>query len=494
MNGATETGGEILLEVNPMASSIIAYSYLANVLARIHRASVTGYLLKSKSCRELLLDAKLKRIYRSFRTDRFFYLDLAPDQLRERERLLAEIGPRLDSKKAVEDLTVEGVWFGDLLYDSHLMACQVPTIDLQDARFAESLRDALGYYVFWRDYLRRHDVKAVVLSHCVYYRYALLLRLAIRQGIPVYQCGASHLYRLHEDRLWAFDDFYDYPEHFQRLAPAEQARGIEAARERLQRRFSGEVGVDMHYSSKSSYTRPREGRIIPESPRIKILIATHCFFDSPHPYGVNLFPDFYEWLTFLGQVSEKTDYDWYLKTHPDFLPGNAEILEGFIRRFPRFKMIPPDSSHLQLIAEGIDFALTVYGTIGFEYAALGKPVIHASLCNPQIRYGFNIHPRSLAEYEQLLLNLAQQKLTIDPREVYEYYYMAHLHYTDNWLFRDFQGFLKEIGGYDGQFSPASYGKYLATFDSDHHETLVRDLERFVKSGEYRFQPASGEGK
>ena len=62
----------------------------------------------------------------------------------------------------------------------------------------------------------------------------------------------------------------------------------------------------------------------------KILIATHCFFDSPHSYGNNLFPDFHDWLDFLGNMTEETDYDWYIKTHPDYVQGTMEIIESFI--------------------------------------------------------------------------------------------------------------------------------------------------------------------
>jgi hypothetical protein len=480
-----KTEGEILLEANPMASSIISFSYVANVLASIHRAGITGYILKERPSSGRV-DHRLMRLYRSFNTERFIYLDLNPQQRQEQERLFADVYPRLKSKKDVEDLQVDGVWFGDLLYDSHLMISRKPTIDPQDPSFRKALREALGYYLFWRDYLRSHPVKAVVLSHCVYYHYGILLRLAVQQDIPVYQSNASHLYRLSGERLWAYDDFYDYPEQFHSLPPEVQERGLKAAQERLERRFSGEVGVDMHYSTMSSYTRPTGKRIIPESPRIKVLIATHCFFDSPHPYGVNLFPDFYEWLTFLGSISERTDYDWYIKTHPDFLPGNKEILEGFVRRFPRFTLIPSESSHLQLMAEGIRFGLTVYGTMGFEYAALGIPVINASLCNPHIRYGFNIHPRTVDELEKVLLDLPNVKLDIDPREVLEYYYMAHLHYTDNWLFKDFQGLLKEIGGYNEQFTPVIYKKFLGEFSVERHHRIKRELERFAASGAYRF--------
>ena len=35
----------------------------------------------------------------------------------------------------------------------------------------------------------------------------------------------------------------------------------------------------------------------------------------------------YEWIKFLGKISHSTDYEWYIKTHPDFLPGNIDIIK-----------------------------------------------------------------------------------------------------------------------------------------------------------------------
>ena len=146
----------------------------------------------------------------------------------------------------------------------------------------------------------------------------------------------------------------------------------------------------------------------------------HCFFDAPHPFGINFFPDFYEWVIFLGRISEKTDYDWYIKTHPYFLPENDEVLEEIVRKYPKFTLLPKETSHLQIIEDGIDFVLTVYGTIGSEYAALGIPAINASMCNQHIAYNFNIHPKTIQEYEDILMNLTDQKLDIDINKVYEY--------------------------------------------------------------------------
>ena len=40
----------------------------------------------------------------------------------------------------------------------------------------------------------------------------------------------------------------------------------------------------------------------------------------------SIFPDFYQWLLFLGKVSKKTDYDWYIKTHIPY-GGKYEIYQ-----------------------------------------------------------------------------------------------------------------------------------------------------------------------
>jgi hypothetical protein len=71
-------------------------------------------------------------------------------------------------------------------------------------------------------------------------------------------------------------------------------------------------------------------------------------------------------------------------------------------------------------------ALTVYGTIGFEYAALGIPVINCSLINPHIDYNFNIHPKNETDYKNILLTLNDLEFDIDSQQVYEYYFMQHL--------------------------------------------------------------------
>jgi capsule polysaccharide export protein KpsC/LpsZ len=198
-----------------------------------------------------------------------------------------------------------------------------------------------------------------------------------------------------------------------------------------------------------------------------------------------VFPDFYEWIQFLGEISNQTDYDWYIKTHPDYLPGTKEIIDDFIARFPRFVLLPSNASHLQIINEGIDFALTVYGTIGFEYAALGIPVINNSPNNPHIAYDFNIHTKNVTEYREALMSLDSLDFQIDKQQVYQYYFMRNVFNTNDLFFDDFDKVVDKIGGYEQQFFPDIYREWLDVWTPEKHAEIKAGLTAFIDSQDFR---------
>lgn len=484
---------KVLFELNEQHSSHVAYSYLAEVLSRKYDAEVIAYTpeitssLKAWIKHLFLFYSPVFRVYRSFGACKLLLPGLDSMQKEKVHVLFNKVLSAINTKRDIETLSIDGVWLGDLIYDSYLRHYKKPTVDKSSPDFQASLKHSIALYVFWSDYIADNDVKAVSVSHCVYFQ-AIPLRVGVAKGIPVYQINATHAYRLNTQNLFAYNDFVNYPQRFSKLAAEVQEAGLKTAEARINRRLAGEIGVDMEYSTKSAYGDFKKERLLKESSRKKILIATHCFFDSPHSYGNNLFPDFYEWLDFLGRMTEKTDYDWYIKTHPDYLPGTKEIIDSFIGKYPKFNCLPADSSHHQLVAEGVDVALTVYGTIGFEYAAMGIPVINASLNNPHVAYNFNFHPRSIKEYEDLLLDLNSLKLNIERRQVLEYYFMKHIYNTQNWLFSDYNNLIRDLGGYGGQMTSHVYEKWLEEWTSIKHEQILQTLRIFVESGDFRLMP------
>lgn len=490
----------VLVEFNEMDSAHIAYSYMANVLAEEYGARIvaynprplTGWRQKLRQNANRLLNAGSWGVYESFGATDLLPVDLTQEVRKRGGQLFSKVLPELRDKRDLEDLVVEGVWIGDLIYDSYLMRFKRPTVSFADPEFQSFLRHALEVFAHWIAYFDTHDVAAVNVSHCVYLT-AIPMRLAVARGIPAFQANVAFIYRLSPGKLFAYNDFVDFPAQFARLSPEVQRSGLAAADERITRRFAGEIGVDMSYSSKSAYGESRHPRLLRDSPNTKVLIATHCFFDSPHSYGNNLFPDFLEWIEYLGSVAARTDYDWYIKTHPDFLPGTMEIIQAFLAKNPKFTLLPSDASHNQIIAEGINAVLTVYGTIGFEYAAKGVPVINASVCNPHIAYDFNIHPRTVPEYEQALLNIPRLDHTIVRDDVLQYYFMRNIYGSRDIFFTDYWKTVNSIGGDVGEFSPLIYEEWLREWTPESHRHLLETLTNFIRSGNFRLDQTHTSG-
>lgn len=488
----SHNGPEVLFELNALHSAHIAYSYLANVLASRYGARIIAYepigILSGWRKFEWMMSRYLSlrefAVYRSFGTCGFLRPQVDSSQLSRAKHLTEQILREIKNKSDIESIRIDGVWLGDLIYDTYLKIFKKPTIEITEESFKEFLLSAISLYVFWDGYFKSHDVRAVNVSHCVY-TLAIPLRIAVSRNIPAFQINATHAYRLGEQSLFAYSDYFGFREAFRSLPPEVQSAGLEQAKQRIELRFSGKVGVDMGYSTKSAYGAHKTERLLKKSSKTKVLVAAHCFFDSPHSYGNNLFPDFYEWLDFLGKMTLETDYDWYIKTHPDYLPATKEVLGLFIKKYPKFHLLPADSSHHQIIAEGINVALTTYGTIAFEYAAMGIPVVNASLNNPHVAYHFNAHPKNIDEYREILHNLDRIELNIDKSEVYEYYFMRNINNTDNWLFSNYSQMVKEVGGYSGQFTSRVYGVWVREWTSARHAGIIAALNSFVESGDFR---------
>ena len=485
-------GPIVMMELNSMQSVHIAVSYLANVLAKENNAKIIGYVPRVHSSCWKTLAFKIAKllglsylgIYRSFGATDFLTIKISDAQRLKARRMYEEITSQISDKWDIESLTIHGIWVGDLIYDTYLRRFNKPTIEKNSSEFQNFLLESIELFVFWEDYFGSHDVCAINVSHCGY-NLAMPLRIGVERDIPVFQANLTHVYRMSKNNYFAYSDCFYFRERFAALPEQVRVSGIEEAKRRIERRFAGEVGVDMSYSNQSAFGPSSHVRLLRESRRKKILIATHCFFDSPHGRGKNLFPDFYEWLNFLGEISDQTDYDWYIKTHPDYLQGTKEIIDYFVERFPKLTLLPSDASHRQIISEGIDLALTCYGTIGFEYAALGIPVINASMSNPHVAYNFNIHAKDVDHYRQLLENLSEQELYIDKDEVYEYYFMKNIHNTENLFFKNYRGFLGKIGGYRAQFSPVTYQEWQAEWSPEKHEKILAALHKFAESGDFR---------
>lgn len=493
-NANNKNSPVILVSVTPMSSWHISHSYLSNILAKDNEARIVGYFSNKKPISFKGVKSNIRRIlntypyniYRSFGVREFIQVKPNNKDSKKVDKIYNSIVENIKTKQAVIDIKINDIPVGDLIFDSYAREHRKPTTDVSNKTFLKHLYQSIELFVYWESYFENNKVYAVVIAENVYLA-SIVVRIAIHNNVPAY--GANFVDGVccfSDTHMFNSEEHFSFPEEFLALPKKLRERGLLEARDSVEKRLSGKKGKDMFSESTSAYNKDLyiKSRIIRKSDKTKVLIFSHCFFDAPHFYGKTIFSDFYEWLYFLGDMSNKTDYDWYIKTHPDELPGNAGVIQEFLECYPKITLISAKSSHHQIIDEGINIALTVHGTVGFEYAALGIPVVNCSNCNPHVRYDFNLHPKSIEEYTKIIVNLESVNITVNMSQIYEYYFMRHIYYNKNDIFLNYADFLEEIGGYYSQYTPKAYGYWNGVFSIDKHNKIIDSLVSFIKSKEY----------
>ena len=498
---------EILVEFNAFQNSHVPLSYLSNVLAKNYNSQINSFynysLISSPLKNTFLNEIKwiigntfsLKNfgVYRSFGVKKIFKPEtfLKFDQKKLKKKT-DSIYKKLKYKEDVLKIKINNILIGDLIYDTYLKKFIEPTIKIQDKKFYNLLKDFISLFEFWNLYFKKKNIKAVVGVHTPY-SYGLILRMAINKNIPAYATSSRFIYSLSKKMPYMHGHFKIFKKTFSKFNYSLKKKAFNLAKKKLELRFKGIGGakVDLISSEKSSFRSKKFQRQIIPSKKIKILITPHDFFDAAHIYGSTLFVDFYEWLKFLGKLSEVTDYDWYIKNRPNFngkykiyQPHTNIIIKEIINEFPKLKLLPNDYSHHQIIKEKIDFVLTCYGSVGVEYPYFGIPVINASKNNPHINYNFNFHPKTKNEYKNYLTNLSKikkKKLSFSKKDIYEYYFMRNIYTDKNWLIEDLPKMIKYVGGYDGQWTNKFYDYWLDNLTDQKHEQVIKKIQNFVNS-------------
>lgn len=163
------------------------------------------------------------------------------------------------------------------------------------------------------------------------------------------------------------------------------------------------------------------------------------------------------------------------------------ILENYVKRYPNIKMLPLHISPLQLKKEGAAYALTVCGTIGHEYPAIGIQVINAGI-NPHSAYDFTWNPKTKKEYDDLIMNLDKLIPKDNMEELYQFYSMHYLFYDHEYipyrkLFFENQFlpmFKEELEVYGKELGTWKYEEYMKEWTTQKHEQLYGSMERLFQ--------------
>ncbi|MEX2526815.1 MAG: hypothetical protein WEA09_04195 [Gemmatimonadota bacterium] len=489
--GGPRPRGVILVDFHDMQPVWVAKSYLLPLLASRHEARVLSHSIAGREPFGVPdSNASLGRVLRSMGVKEHHRVSFEAAAVLAAEEQSRTFIRKANSRSDLLALTVREVNVGLDVYESYLRRFGAATVDLDDPRLVEVLALALLLLEHWEGFFRTEEVKAVVSSHDTYVEMNTLVRLAMREGVPVYVPRPNHLHRPVEPISYG-SSFPRYPALFEALPRAVQEAGVELARTELQARLAGADG-GLVYMENLAFRQggDAEGgvgreRVLAQDGKPCVVLFTHCFSDAPHVWGGMLFSDFVEWIQFVAQVAGETDFHWYLKPHPACEEASRPHLEamGVLAPHGPLELIPGRITHHQLLDEGMTVALTAYGTIGHELPLMGVPVLNAGY-NPHVGYDFNFTPESREEYRELLLRIPELRegWSVDPEDVYQFYFMHNYRvFTDDLVYPSFRGLMRDVGGHGQTCSPLAYQAFLDSWSPERHQEIIRRMEAFLDS-------------
>jgi hypothetical protein len=471
---------KILIEFNGWSNAHIWISYLANCLAKKHNSSICayeGYTLISSPLNQNLFKkikyilaksffGKYYKIFKSFGVNKFIRPEISKDIEKKSNKEFKKI-KKIKSKKKILDFKINKVLLGDLIYDTYLKNNNVCTIHLNDERFWEFFHDCIKLYFFWSRYFNNNPIKSLIIVHPTYL-YGMLMRIATSKKIPVYRATYNQITYISKNNYHMGKDFINFPKIFKSFEEQKKKKFLNLAREKLE-----------HILNYKKIIKFKQ-----KSNKISIMIAMHNFYDSPHVFGNMLFSDFFEWLNYLVKLSVKTDYEWYLKTHPDNNEEDIKIVSKILNENNNIKILSAEDDYIKVLKKGINFVLTCYGSVGYEYSYLGCTVINACKENPHSKYKFNLNPKSINQYKKIIMNISKYKIKPNKKKILELFFLRKIYFISNWLSVDIK-LSEKFGWKKGIYKPSMYKIWMEQWNIKKHNEIVDKINNFINSKKFR---------
>ena len=428
----------ILVDLFDWYPFVYIYSYVINILNKKYKLSAKYFyfpLYLAKSLKFKFSIFKIEKIFNSFNVSKG--INSLEFQIKEANiKKFEKLFKKIKSKESLSKYKYKNLRIGDLIYDTYLRATFSPTINLENKNLKEIFIKAHIYFDNVEKYFKKNKVKVVIVSHHVYIQYGIIARYSVSKKIPVImihylKAGQENfnLVKLDENCIKDFP-YYNYKKEFNKLGSLKQKRALKLGKELITNRVAGKKDFTSIYMNKSTFS----SKFILKNFKIKknintIIIYSHHFYDSPHRHRHMIFPDFYEYLKFFCKQSLKfNDYQWIIKPHPNDTSSSNYIYDEIIKNYPNVKILPKETSNLEITKIKPKLIITNHSTAGHEFAYLGIPILNTG-DNIHIAFDFNYHAKNKKDIIMVLKNLnLLKKINFNKQNIYKFMYMHYLHY------------------------------------------------------------------
>jgi len=316
----------------------------------------------------------------------------------------------INKKSDIVNLIIDDCEIGKHIYDSLLIRFKESTIDYLKFRHKKSVILEMLHFFLFKDILDNENVKCVVLGDNVY-RYGLLFELCKKMGV---RCIAPvNLNSFTFSKYFENDDFNRHSFAVESNLVSELKTNedvIDEINTYFNNRYQGRIeqhDVLSAYKGKVAKDRNCFFNHYQLDPEKKLIVVMpHIFCDAPHAYPHTIYDDYYEWFVdTLEHLHKNKKVNFLVKEHPSaHLYNEHGIVKRILTEMGIQHLFVDTSESTVSILNNADAIITCGGTIGIEFACMGKPVVLAAH-PPYSNLGFTIENNSIAKYHERLQNI-----------------------------------------------------------------------------------------
>ena len=420
---------------------------------------------------------------------------LNANQNEEANKLISKINFKKLTKEKFLNLKFRDIVVGELIYDHHLRYKYLPTSNTNSPELIKTLKKAVKIIIFWDDFFKKKKVESICYSHSPYLL-GLPGRVATKHNVDSL-CLGSSIFRFNKKNLFLGDQFQNAQKILKNYFKKIGKKASHKLKNKYKKDFNdimtgkntSMIGT-VAYSQTNTFKKSKK-KIISDKSKFNILVSTHDFYEGPNTWGTFLFPDFYEWLSFLNTYiiknSNKSRH-WFIKPHPDGLEDQTEILKNLFKKNKNVTILPIETTHSQLIDSKINFVLTARGSVTYQYAYFKINTLICSNIGLYKDFKFVIKCKNKRDYIRKLDNMEKiSKRKPDINSAINFFIFLNLFvwgWGGNFVFPDLRPYLKGKKFFFNQAKAdrfkAQYFKYIKIhLNSKQLDNVFNIIENFI---------------
>ena len=383
-------------------------------------------------------------------------------------------------------LRYRGFEVGKYIYQSYSRELLKEQVNIKDQRLKKFIIEAFTYINNLNILFKNIKCKKLFITHSIFIRYGILCNFLSKSHKPeiyIFQPGDRRgnflknidFIKINLKHLVQMESYWNYKSEFKKLKNKKKLLNI-SKKELNQRIYGSKINKHIMIGEINPYTK-KEIINFKNTKKEKVIILASNFFDSAFFYRNSLYAESYTYTKKLLNIAKNTNFEWYIKPHPDGQPENDILIKKLQENYPFLKILPKSISNISFKNNNFKSMFSFEGTAIHEFVFMNIP----SYCvgdNKQSAYKFGTPSKNYSSFKSTVLNANKEK-KFNLKDVYEFNYMYTFQKSKDFISCDFlskkdREFLKK--NYEGNFFERhSSLLYLLKFLENKKNELIKNI-------------------